>query len=87
MRGIKHCPWRSVTTVSMHEGLVSPILLNQDRYARYWILTLDCGHEVERLARYHPKTPGWVRDGASYQRNTEDLRPAPRRVRCYKCKC
>ncbi len=52
---------------------------------RFWDLTLDCGHEVERPVRH---TPGSKYRGfaAMHQgRPFNEVLPVPKRVRCEYC--
>jgi len=56
--------------------------------ARYWLLTLECGHTAERRFRYRDEPAAM---GSAYLKGPvgssfEQALPAPGRVRCKECK-
>jgi hypothetical protein len=58
------------------------VLGGQGRATWWWRLTLECGHQVERRARYKTAGPrgGWVAHGP------DDVLPASKHARCELCK-
>ena len=75
-------PYRAVAVARLKEGRAS--LLGPDiwRRARWWQVTLECGHETTVRARYAPRDN---RYGRLSQRNLSDVLPAPARARCHEC--
>jgi len=53
------------------------------RTSRWWTLTLECGHSVERRAKY---TPSGTYAGGIRERSMLDVLPAPKSARCEVCK-
>lgn len=54
---------------------------------RWWDITLECGHQVERPVRF-PKQTGFVRRGFAaiyHKRALSEALPAPKRCRCEIC--
>lgn len=74
-------PLRDVVTALPREGRGSVLGPDNDRTARWWEMTLACGHIVERTARYSPHPLGW----RARKRSAADLLPPPKRVRCEEC--
>lgn len=62
-------------------GVLGP---DTTRRARWWVLALECGHTVERSARYRPD-PGRAWSLRSRARSRSDVLPPPARVRCEEC--
>lgn len=72
---------RAVTDAKLREGRGGLLGGDSDRRARWWRLTLECGHVEERKVRYRPS-------GRPYrmrQRSIHAVLPAPKRVHCYAC--
>ncbi len=74
-------PLRGVVKATMMTGRGSVLGPDTDRRVRWYELRLDCGHVVERNARYNPH-PSGQRQRA---RRDRDALPAPKRVRCEMC--
>lgn len=66
---------RRVTLARIREGRVGLLGPDTGRRRRWWELTLECGHIVERYCTYVRGAPFGVRD----------VRPAPQRARCDLC--
>lgn len=66
-------------------ALLSPMKI----YEYYWEITLACGHEAERPARYPKGFSGRLRGFARLHHppanREENVLPAPKRVRCDQC--
>lgn len=73
-------PLRHVRASHLKEGRGSVLGPDTDRRARWWELRLECGHTVERAARYWPLGAGHQR-----QRSRFDVLAAPKRTRCGSC--
>ena len=85
MRGayLNRYPMRAVVKATDHEGVVSFV---QHFRARWWELTLECGHQVERSARYTKGAAGGRGFAALHHPAPHDaMLPAPKRVRCTQC--
>ncbi len=80
-------PWRQVTgTPAWRSGRGGLLGGDTPRRTRWWVLALECGHQVERTVRYGPHRDGWpVQRGGTQHRDAADILPAPRRVRCEVC--
>ena len=80
---IPAAPWRDV--VDGHQDYQSATLnvMNRanGRESRWWELILSCGHIVDRAVRYTPSTGPY----RAAQRKSDDMLPAPTRVRCERC--
>jgi hypothetical protein len=65
---------------------VTEALLMDDHLGRWWMLTLECGHDEVRRVTY-PKRAGlpWGGYRPKPVRNVEERAPAPCRVRCEQC--
>jgi len=80
--------WRSwnvredVTEARMHAGRGSLLGPDTRRRARWWELTLSCGHVVIRNVQYMPREDG---NPGHERRFAGDARPAPKRIRCDEC--
>ena len=77
-------PFRKVVTAAAREG--TSIGLGAGM-CRWWTLTLDCGHEVERTIKF-PKQTGSVRRGFAaiyHKRPLSEKLPPPKRCRCDFC--
>ena len=70
-------PLRLVTAAVLKEGRVG-LIGAVSRGARWWEVTLDCGHTQTRPARYR------MHDSRR-RRTRSDVLPAPPRVRCDRC--
>ena len=79
-------PWRKVVESELLSGGVSFFLPNVP-LGNVWMLKLECGHTVQRRAKYAPdpninklhKHDWWRR------RRPTDALPPPKRVRCGIC--
>jgi hypothetical protein len=79
-------PWRAVTAVEgPRSGRGSTLGPDTWRRTAWWVLTLACGHVVERTVRYWPRKDWPPQHGGSQSRSLADVKPAPRRVRCDYC--
>jgi hypothetical protein len=76
---------RHVTAAALHSGRGSVLGGDTSRRARWWALTLDCGHLAQRAVRYRTLPPGEQQRGGTQHRSGDDVLPAPRRVRCDEC--
>ncbi len=79
-------PWRSVLTDPapiVYEGRGGVLGPDTDRRTRWWEMTLECGHQVERTVSYRTPTPGEYVNRR--HRSYTDVLPHPRRVRCEQC--
>lgn len=74
-------PWRDVTAAHEFDGRGSVLGPDTNRMARWWELTLTCGHTVERSVRYGPRTKGRKHG----RRTAADVTPPRARVRCGYC--
>lgn len=79
--------WQAVTEatgpVSGRGSFLGP---DTSRRTRWWRLVLACGHEAERAVRYGPPKDGRQRQrGGTQHRSADDVLPAPRRARCWRC--
>jgi hypothetical protein len=71
-------PWRKVVKDQLLEGRGGVFRIDS-RGARWYELTLECGHEVERTCRYTKI------DRRQISRSLNDALPAPKKVRCEFC--
>jgi hypothetical protein len=80
-------PWRQVVKAEgPREGRGGLLSGLTERRARWWDLDLDCGHRVQRSARYGPHKDGYPRQhGGTQHRSRDDVLPAPKHVRCEHC--
>jgi hypothetical protein len=75
-------PWRKVAKAERREGAWSMVISGCK--GRWYELTLECGHVVERGARYNPTGPrGW--GSMHHPPPLSHMLPPPRRVRCTRC--
>lgn len=77
-------PWRTV----LRATLCGANSIGNNRLTmRWWDLTLDCGHVVERPVRFPPQEGVWRRGFAAqhHPRPKSEALPAPTRVRCRLC--
>jgi hypothetical protein len=72
--------WRTVVKFSLHSGRGSTLGPDTARRQRWYDLDLECGHAVQRTARYRHMDEAWRR-----KRSAADVLPAPGRVRCEHC--
>ena len=77
-------PLRRVVKSMLLEHLVS-IFKKKAWNARYWELELECGHTVERDARYRQDVITPISNSASSLRAFDDALPPPKRVHCPIC--
>lgn len=77
--------WREVAKAVLCTGRGSFLGPATSRRARWWDLTLECGHVVQRSARYRSLPPAERQRGGTQHRLSEDVLPAPRRARCCQC--
>ncbi len=76
-------PWRKVVSSShIHEGRGSILGPDTSRRTRWYVLALECGHEVERVVKYEPIGK---RRGGTTQRKLSDVKLPPKKVRCDYC--
>lgn len=74
-------PWREVAAdpkPTYMEGSHNGMNRSNSRTARWWELTLSCGHFVERNARL-------VKEGGTPGTVMEDVVDPPKKVRCERC--
>jgi len=75
-------PLRKVVKAHIREGGWS--VMHGECKGRWHELTLECGHVVERGARYNPPGPrGWGSMWSPPPRPC--MLPPPRRIRCHQC--
>lgn len=74
--------WRKVTDSEVHERPAAPPNDQPGRMARWWTLTLDCGHAQRHDGVYQKRKPDPPR---GTPRTRDELRDPPRRVRCGDC--
>lgn len=81
-------PWRQVTGEARQKsGRGSVLGPDTARRTRWWELPLECGHTEERIVRYRPHQDGWpAQVGGTQHRGKDDVLPAPKRVRCDRCR-
>jgi len=81
-------PWRQVAKVNgYYEGRGGVLGPDTSRRTRWWELDLECGHRVERTARYRPRDDGWpTQRGGTQHRSADAVLPAPAKVRCEFCR-
>ena len=72
--------WQNVLKAERRAGRGGLLGGDTTRRARWWSLTLDCGHVTERTVRYRPSSN--PQRGGTQHRDIDDALPAPRRVRC-----
>ena len=75
--------FRLVTGAIQRSGRGSVLGPDTSRRTRWWELTLDCGHIVERSVRYKKNGRGFP---GSRGRKQEDALPPPGHARCEFCK-
>lgn len=79
-------PLRLVVAVGgPREGRGSFLGPDTDRRARWWEVTLDCGHRAEPFVRYRSDESLPKGDRYSRGRDLADVLDPPRRVRCDYC--
>lgn len=71
--------WREVSAARLHSALEPAT----SRRTRWWVLTLTCGHQVERHVRYRKTDPPLPK---GTRRSADDLLPALTRVACPQCR-
>lgn len=85
-RRVNTDPMRNVVKAILREGKSNPVL-NDWLYIRWYELTLDCGHEIERNCRYEPGASngrrGWAR--LHHPPSLSKVLDPPKRARCEKC--
>lgn len=78
-------PWRNVVRAALHGGGS----INRPFKYHWWVLGLDCGHEVERRVKWLPPPDGSrpARGFAAQHHGVSLTRtpPAPTRARCEEC--
>lgn len=78
--------WRAVVKSHLHSGRGSTLGPDTARRTRWYDLDLECGHAVQRTAKYRPQgDPERTDDGWRRSRTAADVLPAPKRVRCEYC--
>lgn len=81
---VKVIIWRAVVASQQRSGRGSVLGPDTTRRARWWSLTLECEHVVERTVRY--KSSDTPQRGGTQHRYADDVLPAPVRVQCEYCK-
>jgi hypothetical protein len=80
-----HGPWRKVVDSTMREGTLT---FNRQFKGRWWILTLECGHKVDRPVKYdwsgRRPSKGWARLWHNPSL-TKVIEQSFKRVRCQEC--
>ena len=77
--------WRKVSGAIQRGGRGSVLGPDTSRRARGWVLSLECGHTVERTCRYVQLPVMERQRGGTQTRSGDDVLSAPRRVRCEEC--
>jgi hypothetical protein len=77
--------WREVTAAELRDGRRPRRRGQKGRPARWWDLTLACGHKAVRTARYRPLPEAEVRRGGYQSRDPGDVLPPARQVKCEPC--
>lgn len=78
--------WRAVVKSHLHSGRGSALGPDTSRRARWYDLDLECGHAVQRDARYRSRSDAESQDDSWRRRRTvADVLPPPKRVRCAQC--
>lgn len=78
--------WRGVASARLNVGRGSTLGPDTNRRTRWYDLELECGHAVQRTAKYRPLgDPERTDDGWRRRRTSADVLPAPKRVRCEFC--
>ena len=79
-------PFRRVVNSEVYSTPKS-ILLPWHLLGWAWTLTLECGHEVYRKARYVPERQSASRRswGGHYRHYDDIIQKPPQRVRCEQC--
>jgi hypothetical protein len=75
--------WQLVVSAQRRSGRGGLLGPETARRARWWALVLACGHRTERTVRYKPL--GKADRAGAQRRRTEDILPAPKRVKCGEC--
>lgn len=86
-RRVNRSPLRRVLQATLREGRVGLFTAN-GIYTRWYEMKLECGHEVERTARYRPPEQGRARRGWARLHHLPDpdlALPPAKRVRCESC--
>lgn len=81
-RNTNRDPLRAVVKATEHEG--GTIFAEPRMYFRWWELTLECGHTVERSARYEKGAAGG-RGFHAHPAPPDKMLPPPKRARCDQC--
>lgn len=83
---VERIAWRAVVKSQLNVGRGSTLGPDTVRRTRWYDLDLECGHAVQRTARYRPLGDSKHTDDAWRRRRTSaDVLPAPQRVRCEFC--
>jgi hypothetical protein len=77
--------WRAVVKSVLRSGRGGTLGPDTPRRARWYVLDLECGHAVERTAKYRPLPAEQRQRGGTQHRHGGDVLPPPRRVRCERC--
>jgi hypothetical protein len=78
--------WRAVVKSQLNAGRGSTLGPATSRRQRWYDLDLECGHAVQRTARYRHMDDRQRADEAwRRRRSAADVLPPPRRVRCERC--
>jgi len=78
--------WRAVVKAHLHSGRGGYLGPDTARRQRWYDLDLECGHAVQRTARYrHLDDPRRQDEGWRRTRTAADVLPAPQRARCEHC--
>lgn len=88
---VGNSPWRKVVEAIFEHGGGRSIFPPYLPLGNEWTLKLECGHTVQYAVRYRPVVEkqghrGYMGFGWNKRRYAEDALPAPKRVRCVRCK-
>lgn len=80
----EHRPLRAVVASQIDSGPGS-VLGDQGRRTRWYTMTLDCGHVVERPVKHVASATRSAGGRGWGMRPQSEVLPAPRRARCDTC--
>lgn len=78
--------YKRVISASMLSGGTSILTPYELPLGNVWELVLDCGHTAYRPVRYINVSQSAVGRKKWGRRSADDARPAPKKIKCLKCK-